>query len=541
MAINFDELDCATKSYDNWLKTELEREKDFIDSAFLAIKLEKSLSIRHDTEEEKRKHTEKLNSFKTSLAKRQASYAQKLQEYQEGETLRKKRLDELPKPVYANANPERPTVFSSKDVKDTIGILNEDNSSTVKQFLLRLHQYGQTKDFTEEDYKTALSVCLEGRLLEEYMQQTSNTYSEIESWFYYVYHRPATLEHYEEVLKNFQRHAREPIDVFLTRYLLTAKSADSLKPSNEQYYTTEVNKILMVELSLIEPVRSAFVRWKNKRHDGGFGKKFEEILHKAKTMELEYNCIPKHDISVSLRGNTAHNSHVIEQYAQPAMRLSDNRPKSKPYTRPGIMNKPQFKASVPKVDSVRATSQKPSFYLARNNAPIPTRLPQNTQVPQLIKSNNPGRVKNQQPAFNVALRKQRINQNRYRNIGVNGAPSQSASSRNTYRPINRAKYLPQPIRQQPNVTVSRRPMNMRPQLKQKHRIVRKGLWCERCGTQKGSDSKTSGTDHTTPTCPYYKNWNEHNCSYCLSTKGLEAKHFARDCLQQPRNKSATIV
>ena len=538
MAINFDELDCATKSYDRWLQNELEKEKDFIDSAFLALKLEKALHFKHDSEEEERKHNNKLIQFTASLNKRQDAYKQKLKEFKEGESLRKKRQDELPRPVFADEDRERPTVFSSKDVKDTIGVLNEDNASSVKQFLLRLHQYGQTKNFTEEDFKTALSVCLEGRLLDEYMQQTSNTYIEIENWFYYVYHRPATLEHYEEVLRNFQRHAKEPIDVFLTRYLLTAKSADSLKPSNEQYYTTEVNKIMMVELSLIEPVRSAFVRWKNKRHDGGFGKKFEEILHKAKTMELEYNCIPKHDISVSLRGPVTQHSQMIDQFAQPAMRLSDNRPKSKPYSRP-ILNKTQFKASVPKVDSVRATSQKPSFYLARNNAPTPTRLTQPAQLNAKPQNSSKNRV--MQPAFNVALRKQRINQNRYRNIGVSGAQSQRASARNTYRPFNRAKYLPQPNRHQPNVTVSNRPNMARSQLKQKHRIVRKGLWCERCGTQRGSDSKSAGTDHTTPTCPYYKNWNEHNCSYCLSTKGLEAKHFARDCLQQPRSKSGTVI
>ena len=169
--------------------------------------------------------------------------------------------------------------FCLKDVVLLLGKIGPDNAHDMRHFLDSLISYGSTMNFSENDYKNSLSACFEGTLKEQYLDMRTESFEFISTWMDTVYNVPLDFRTAEKKIRKFFRRKDETITVFFKRYSLLAKKVDNLLPENEQFYTTIMHKLNLMEQVLLEPAKSEYVKWKDRFRDSALPNNFDEHLH----------------------------------------------------------------------------------------------------------------------------------------------------------------------------------------------------------------------------------------------------------------------
>ena len=524
-----------TLPFENSYSDFVDQSKQFDDVTKLALTIARNLAIQFEDEGARKSYQTLVQDIETYDKKYSDLLTKHITTITESKDLKQKRQDELKLPEYADVSAD---CLYLKDIKDSVGMLNKSNVQHIKFFFHRLFLIGKQYKFSEDNYKTAFAACLEGPLLEEFIAMEQKPFSEIAQWYYRIYNRSVTFTHYDKELKNFRRYAKEPIDITMARYSVPASRADSMLPNLQKFFTTDMHKLDVLQRFLCEPAYSDFFKWRNRKLDGGFYTSYEDSLNKAVDIEKYHECYPTSEMSIrqegQLYGSLGHdaNSNVVQLNA--AIKGRQKKSSMMPYSR-NRPSRPNPKAPNPSIDPIRSTAPRPSFYNNRKQAPNPvppaaTRPLQAPSRDQFMKERfdrvQQGPNPNRRPV-NMFGRKRNWsnNTNRFQ-------PNQNAGTfkRNSFRRNNSMR------NNNNNRSFSRNlqtPHSFN-RLANLHKPVKNNLYCLRCGISKDI-SRNKGTDHTTSSCPHYRRYNSHNCTYCLTHKNLEAKHFARDCLQAPRN------
>lgn len=280
------------------LQDKVNLERDFVDISELALKMTEILKTHVTTHAE----VETLDNFSESVnviaGNRRETLARNQATLEQSKIIKAIRKDKLQIP------PDRPTGVrvETKEVKDIVGVLNDENKVNIKGWFMKLFAYGEAEQFNHENYKLVLSSCLEGSLLTEYILMENREFKEIAQYFYRTCHTPLSLSQYQKILSNFKRRENEPIEVYMERYSLPASKADEMVPENERQYTTLLNRMEVLKQALCEPARSAFVRWNAGRRDECMEGDFKSILEQAKMFEITHQAIPTTELAVNLAG-----------------------------------------------------------------------------------------------------------------------------------------------------------------------------------------------------------------------------------------------
>ena len=554
--MDFDDSLPVDKSYEKQTQNEL----DFVAITELCITMG---NLFHHTVEEAntkealRQQTEKLQAF---VDTRSEEANKKKSALAQATTLRNARFEELTFPAQGDGAKN----FSTKDIRDAVGILTDNNKSSIKQFFAKLHSYGFSADFHNDNYKAAFVACLEGKLLEEYLLLQDKDYTEIASYFYKVYHRPLNLNQYEKKLDEFVRLKGETLEIFMLRYLVLAAKADELLPASLQKYTRENHKLEILYKAARDPARTLWSTQSFRVREAGYHSRYESALGTLMELEKSHQCLPKYDFKINYENShdTARLNVLAAIEANPAILKrnfrNSNKKQASPYSLEDIKNaktllSPGLKPF--RLDPTRSSSQKPAFFRGKTNTngnkpPFVSKVDKRKAV--FIDDSRDGmQYSGQNRVFKKAKRVHFQDKRNYNNngppfpvqIGSNKPPfakqfnPQSQPYKRNFsnppgkpfqhqRNNSRPSYRPPSKRYGNNNDKNYLRGNLR------HKSVNTRLYCERCGVDRNTN-KSTGTDHTTMTCPHYKQWNAHNCTYCLKHKHIEAKHFAKYCLQAP--------
>lgn len=505
-----------------------------------------NLVIKSDdaTTAEKEFYGALVPEIEEAQAKRQLVLEQSKKILAESEAVRKSREDKLDIPDEQAVSLQDLNV---KDLKSFVGTLDHSNASNIKAFFCRLFQYGKTVKYSHSNYQAALAACFQGTLLDQYfaLEKTNMKFKEMAEWFYQIYYRPQNLRTFEEEMRNFQRLANEPLDVFLKRFQIVAEQADALLPSNQAYYTTDRHKLKIIEKVIQPPAKLEYLKWRGQQDDGGISYSFEKSVREATDLERYANCIPNANIAIdTLDVVTVNymqlNTSTPTAEANPAI-------KSKRFTSKANAN--PYGKGKSNIDPQRAGGPRATFYPSRSQSePKQNPSPGGSQKgdafrPSMSRNfkfssrgsrgrggfnrgssrgswrqgNRGGRASSEPAQFSYSnpsdyTNMQRSSQPSYTNQGNRGG---YRGGRGSYRG-NR--------RNSGNFSNSRNNTNQ----------VRKNWFCLKCGVYPDVEkTKRIGSTHTTRFCPMYRHFNNEFCSYCLGTKGLRANHHPKHCLQMP--------
>ena len=535
---------------DKKFKKQVDNDQDFVKVADLCISLGSLLATTIEdpaTSNEIGRKTEALQSF---FPDRSIAAQNKKDAYDQAVALRNARFEELTLPKDGGGAVD----FSTREIRDTVGPLNDSNKQHIKQFFLKLTSYGEAANFSHTNYKTALVACLEGSLLEDYELMADKSFPVIAEYLYKVYHKPISLNAYEEKLLHFTRFKGETIDVFMLRYGTLAAKADEMLPAELKKYQREDHKLEILKLAAREPAKSIyFTRAKCVRHVGYYSR-FESALGVIEDEERGHDCLPKFDFKIHFQGNSGTEAvNYIEANPAVLKRKLNNKRYAKPYSVGDLSNAKTLitpGATPVRLDPLRATSQKAAYYNSRdakkNNqkqiAPFVSKADKRKAV---FIDNQKG---NQNDSRNRSFKRAKRNND---NCGQSNSNWRGQQRNNNFNQGYKSKNNPQVRHSSGHQnTTQKRNFGNQGYKKQpaidnypgkyaqsfgrnyKHKNVSPRLYCDRCGVDRNTN-KAPGTDHTTSTCPHDIECNAHNCSYCL--KHIEAKHFAKFCLQAPPN------
>ena len=539
----------------------VEDERFLLSIANLSLTLAQNANLpeRADwTEEEQEVYNDTFNYLTETLDEKQERYEDQRARFQESEVLRRVRKDALVMPDDLEGNNRIPM----KDLIESVGKVDENNTNDIKAFFRRLFQYGQNHDFSYNNYKIALSTCLQGKLYEEFIAMEEDEFPAIANWFYNVYNRPQELTDLEQKLRNFERKASEPIDVFMDRYIIPCKQADALMPEEHKHYSRDSNKLKVLRAAMLEPARKEFLMWLRNQFDGGLSYTYEDSLNKCWYLERYHQCLPKQPYIVSVDGQSLLepvNSNVEEgdEEAHPAMRTGRTNRSTDPYPVRNNNNKAADNNFPLPVDPNRSFSNRTSFY---NNKANKNKSNYNATNKSSFKRNN--RNRDRQRGRSGANRSRGANNGNRGKRGNNSkwfvTPPQNSGNNNNNNsnynnnPNNSSNYRQKNFPRQDNSQrgrgnsrgnnsnrgrgrSSRGGYNSRSQLRQ-------GWFCLRCGIYDGDMEKTKrlGSTHTTDYCPIYPTWSNEFCKFCLRY-GIKANHWGADCrLCPPGGQAASI-
>ena len=424
--------------------------------------------------------------------------------------------------------------ISIKDLKAFVGNLDESNANTVKAFFHKLIQYGESRNFSHNNYKTALSALLQGQLQEQYLAMEDSTFTVISLWLYRVYHRPDDLRKFEHKLKNFSRMAFEPLTAFMERFELVARQADALLPQNQAYYTTDRHKLKIIEKLIQPPARAEYLNWRGIQEDGGLNFSYARSLQKATDMERNCDCLPTRNIPintlevhVSAVEKPGHELSNTEE-ANPAIRRPKGDNKHSPYP---TQQKPT------NIDPHKSNSPRSNYYHKPQQDPL--------QNPNLAKNFKKGKFNKTKRNWNNKNKNNNASNPSYQPPFQPQAPPpppQNPTGNSTNYPPPQRPPQPNWSRPTQNRNYDTRPgFSGKPQqVNQPYRDYNNrkipGLVCFKCGVLADFEkSKRIGSTHTTKYCKNYRLFNNDLCSYCLGHKGIRAHHFPKHCLNMPHH------
>lgn len=543
--------------YDEEYETQLQIEQNMLNIAKLTLDLQNSSPAKFKSEVENEACKDNVKVLSKYYKDTSEALAKKWQHFNEGKILKTHRKDDLiiPKDTKVHA-----VGFNIKDAIMILGHLTDEKSSQMRSFLDAMFQFGENLKLSHEDYKNIFAACFQGTLKQQFLMQKKDTFSAICTWFDTVYHRPDEFHTLDKQLKQFVRKSGEPIHIFLTRYELLAKKADSLLPNDQKFFTTKLHVQNLIELALQEPARTDYKKWKNRYFDGGFSTPLTECIRQAGIMEKYHNCIPNVDTPLYKDPTTAYanlNTHVelqsnvmtrtVQKNAQEPLLTLDNL--SKPIRK---KKRPALKSDI---DPQRATSQVPSFYrdsLNKMNNPQrpPTRpnFQTNPKRPPFLTRNihRGGSYRGNQRGRGQPPR------NPMNRFQVPQIPNyQRGSGRGGFRrtgpPRGRLPYGANPRYNQRETAI---PPQFFKQQQRSHLPYRNptlvkppsqppGLYCLRCGVKKSSNKSPIINDHATRNCYLYP-FCDTICPYCIQVSGIEAFHKMEHCLLKKRQQQSNM-
>ena len=521
--------------------------------------------------------TQRVATLNETLPQREVDLARKQERLEQSRALKRNRRDQLvvPPDIPIDILGQVPqAVVDVKDLKAFCGTLGKETAPAgIKNFFKKLFQYGGSKRYTYDNYKTALAACFCDELYDYLIGKETETFPEIARWFYRIYHRPEDIQSQTAKLRKFVRLALEPIDIFMDRYQVIATAVDALLPVEQRHYAGAMHRLQVLELAIQSPAKEEYRKWRDRQIEGGFWYSYESSLNKAMDLELCNSCLPTKSISLDCvlalgsRESQKHNSVYGSNNAQP---LPDQNANPAIARRGGGRGRAPFvpSSAPPNLDPNKAGSARASFpYSSRGGA---------SDASSTNRRGNRGRkgsflsglASSMKPAGRGGSFASRFPGHRGRGGQQRGGQQQQApQQRPQYNAPTRQQ---QPLNDQQMPLQSRVPpsypaANNQPagrgqgggnnfrgrgrgyggnsgrgnnfgagggnNLKSSSKINPK-WWCVKCGVSKRE--KHRGDTHTTPYCPFYPHFNTRCCSYCHDKLGIKAHHFPKFCLQMTK-------
>lgn len=500
------------------LTSQIDNERELLDLTELALALTDNTLEDYENSGKKERLINRGIEVRTILNEKRESLKAKRNALEQTRILKERNKDSfIVPPDKENYTINRVNV---KEIKECIGILNDENKHSIKGWLMKIFNYGIMNRYSHFDYKTMFSTCTEGKIFQQFMELKDKPLQEIVDYLYKRYHVPKTLTSYKQSLENFVRNNGEGIEVFMTRYTLPAEKVDSMVPENERYYSTFGNKLRVLEKALCEPAKSEFIKWNEERNEECLYVTFKEILEKARIIEKTHNALPKENFSINGYEESNMDSNVSNICCS-VSRISSN-------SHIPLRRRKERCVKCRNIDAqiapIRSAAPRTSFYNARDE-----------------------KIHNQTNSYEEANKKikckckwcsEKLHVQNWYTPRTPRNRSSNQARRVRFNSVNKELKPKKATNQVPmkNSKVSRPNKQFLPKKNIMHEPVVQRWLCLRCGIGNEENKKKVGNDHRTRQCPYYARWNSHDCEICLKTKNIKAKHFAKDCLQVVDNK-----
>ena len=528
----------TTLPYDEEYEASLTLEQNILDIGRLAIDLYKTTPPKFDSEEKQLQCQDNVKKLVKYCKDTTASLEQKWNTFNESKSLKTHRLDELYIPKEIKEHCQQ---FKIQDAITILGRIGDEKAHTMRAFLDAMFQYGENLNLSWEDYKAILSACFEGTLKQQFLIQKKDSLKDIVTWFDTVYHRPDEFHTLDKQLKKFCRYANEPVHIFLKRYDLLARRADSLLPSDQKFFTTNLHKQNLIELALQEPARTDYKKWKNRYFDGGFSISIEECTRQAGILEKYHNCIPTVKVPLYKDSSTAYaNLNTTAEVHIATRAFQKTNPSSLlPHTElDKVIKRTKKPAPRTVIDPHRSSTQAPSYF---NNRDAHS---QNVNKRNLVKQ--PTVPFSTRPKFqpnrslpSTTFRGRTLGKGSFQTPISKRLPyPRNIFSPPTPRPTGRSPFMPNKQTSIPSRFVKAPNSGGYPRIPP---LVKPGaqnpaFFCLRCGIRKGGNRTAITSDHITRNCHFYPPCNT-LCPFCLQVKGIEAYHEVNRCLSWKRQRS----
>ena len=408
----------------------------------------------------------------------------KIVRYNQAQELKALRNDELIVP----ADQPESVRMDIKELKAFVGQIDENSKVKIKEFFNKLFRYGLSQRYSWNNYKIALTALLQGEYHVRYDTVEHRDFEGIAQWFYKLYHRPETMQHYVDNMKAMERYPAEDIEVFMQRYLINAEAADRHLPETQMYYTLELHAIKVIEKALTGKAKQDFQKWRNEQVKGGFWFDYKSSLAQAIRCEEYHNLIPTettvidctnvHDYGYENLNAIDFQNRNRRDYVNNKNSGNKNDNKGKPKPRPSG-------ASLEPLDPHKAAGFRSPFYASVKK-----------QQEEKEKMKGQGGAKSKAP----------------KPLSKGSGPQGGGSSfgKGPGKGDNTSKAPPKTE-------------------KVKH------WYCFLCGVPNDSNAKWDGWNHTTPNCPFYKNYTSTLCRYCHDHLKLRANHYQKVCRRMPKS------